>query len=56
MNKKKLRKTEPKINSSSFDVVFGFDMETDIGSYTPYYNGVQLGTPLLLDVSDKTKK
>lgn len=53
MNKKKLRKTEPKINSSSFDVVFGFDMETDIGSYTPYYNGVQLGTPLLLDVLEK---
>ena len=24
-----------------FDVVLGFDMETDVGSYTPYYEGVQ---------------
>ena len=24
-----------------FDVVFGFDMETDVGSFTDYYNGVQ---------------
>lgn len=38
---------------SSFDVVLGFDMETDIGSYTPYYQGVQNGTPLILEKLDK---
>ena len=27
-----------------FDVVFGFDMETDVGSFTPYYEGVKHGT------------
>lgn len=53
MNTINLSKTESKINTSSFDVVFGFDMETDIGSYTPFYNGVQLGTPLLLEVLKK---
>jgi peptidoglycan-N-acetylglucosamine deacetylase len=31
-------------------VVFGFDMETDIGSWTPFYNGLQKGTPRILDV------
>ncbi len=35
---------------AGFDVVFGFDMETDIGSYTPYYEGVRHGTLRLLDV------
>ena len=28
--------------------MFGFDMETDIGSFTPYYEGVKHGTPRLL--------
>lgn len=40
----------PAINSGSFDVVLGFDMETDIGSYTPFYEGVTHGTPLILEV------
>lgn len=31
-------------------VVFGFDMETDVGSWSPYYEGVQQGTPKLLDL------
>jgi len=35
---------------SRFDVVLGIDMETDIGSYTDHYDGVQLGTPKLLEV------
>ena len=30
-------------------VIFGFDMETDIGSWTPYYNGLIHGTPRILD-------
>ena len=28
-------------------VVIGVDTETDIGSFTPFYNGVEKGTPLL---------
>jgi len=31
-------------------VVIGIDMETDCGSWTPYYEGVDMGTPILLDV------
>lgn len=37
-------------DSTIFDVVLGFDMETDIGSYTPFYEGVQHGTPHILEV------
>jgi len=33
--------------------VFGFDMETDIGSWTPYYKGLVEGTPKLLDLLSK---
>jgi hypothetical protein len=36
-----------------FDVVLGFDMETDIGSYTPFYEGVQFGTQPILEVLDR---
>lgn len=31
-------------------VVFGFDMETDVGSWTPFYEGLQHGTPKMLEV------
>lgn len=41
--------------TTAFDVVLGFDMETDIGSYTPFYEGVRQGTPLILDVLEKYK-
>lgn len=34
-------------------VVFGIDMETDIGSWTPFYEGVAKGTPLLLNLFAK---
>ncbi|OGV64545.1 MAG: hypothetical protein A3K19_01270 [Lentisphaerae bacterium RIFOXYB12_FULL_65_16] len=34
-------------------VVFGFDMETDIGSWTPFYEGLQNGTPRILELLDK---
>ena len=34
-------------------VVFGIDMETDIGSWTPFYEGVTNGTPLLLNLFAK---
>ena len=33
--------------------VFGFDMETDIGSWTPWYNGFAEGTRAILGVLDK---
>jgi peptidoglycan-N-acetylglucosamine deacetylase len=36
-----------------FNVVFGIDMETDIGSWTPEYRGVREGTPLLLELFEK---
>jgi len=29
-------------------VIFGLDMETDVGSWTPFYEGLQHGTPRLL--------
>jgi hypothetical protein len=31
-------------------ILFGFDMETDIGSYLKSYRGVQRGTPMLLEI------
>jgi peptidoglycan/xylan/chitin deacetylase (PgdA/CDA1 family) len=31
-------------------VLFGVDMETDVGSFTPFYEGAKHGTPLLLDM------
>ncbi|MDD3926434.1 MAG: polysaccharide deacetylase family protein [bacterium] len=31
-------------------VMLGFDMETDIGSWTPYYEGLVHGTPRILEV------
>jgi peptidoglycan/xylan/chitin deacetylase (PgdA/CDA1 family) len=34
-------------------VVLGFDMETDIGSWTPYYEGLTKGTPRLIEVLGK---
>lgn len=37
-------------NDTKFDVIFGIDMETDIGSFTPFYEGVKHGTVDLLSV------
>lgn len=34
-------------------VIFGFDMETDIGSWTPFYEGLVNGTPEILNVLEK---
>ena len=33
--------------------VLGFDMETDIGSWTSGYEGMKHGTPIILDILDK---
>jgi len=34
-------------------VIFGFDMETDIGSWTPFHKGLIHGTPRILEVLAK---
>lgn len=39
----------------NLQVVLGFDMETDIGSWTPFYEGLQHGTPRILEVLDRNK-
>lgn len=41
-----------KAQTGGFDVVFGIDMETDIGSFTPFYEGVEHGTPRLLEIME----
>ena len=30
--------------------MLGFDCETDIGSFTPFYEGLREGTPVLFDI------
>lgn len=35
---------------TAFDIIIGLDMETDIGSFTDYYEGVLHGTPRLLEI------
>ena len=37
----------------SIKTVFGFDMETDIGSWTPWYNGFGPGTDAILSILEK---
>lgn len=37
-----------------FDVLLGIDVETDVGSFTPFYEGVRKGMPLLLDLFRET--
>jgi len=34
-------------------VVFGIDMETDVGNFTPFYEGVKYGTSILLNLFAK---
>ncbi len=38
---------------TTFDVILGIDMETDIGSFTDQYEGVRHGTPRLLEIMDR---
>jgi len=38
---------------AAIKAVLGFDMETDIGSWTSGYEGVKHGTPIILDILDK---
>ena len=53
-----MRKAQSSVKPSTgrdnaFDVVFGFDMETDIGSFTPFYEGVKHGTVHILKMLNK---
>lgn len=36
--------------TSDLTIIFGFDMETDVGSFTPFYEGLVHGTPEILKV------
>jgi len=38
---------------SKINVMLGFDMETDIGSWTPWYEGLVNGTPVILELLKK---
>jgi len=41
----------------NFKVIFGIDVETDVGSFTPFYEGVKRGVPILVDIfSEKNIK
>lgn len=40
---------------SKLQAVLGFDMETDIGSWTPHYEGLKYGTPVILDLLDRNQ-
>lgn len=43
-----------RVKAGDIITVFGFDMETDLGSWTPFYEGVNYGTPKILNVLGKT--
>ena len=38
---------------NKIQVIFGIDMETDVGSFTPFYEGTKNGTPILVDMFEK---
>ncbi|HHW47444.1 MAG TPA: polysaccharide deacetylase family protein [Clostridiaceae bacterium] len=38
------------MSAENIKAVFGIDMETDVGSFTPFYEGIKRGTPILLDM------
>ena len=38
---------------SELNVVIGLDMETDIGSFTPFYEGLKYGAPVILDIMSR---
>jgi peptidoglycan/xylan/chitin deacetylase (PgdA/CDA1 family) len=38
---------------SAFEVLLGFDMETDVGSWTPFHEGLRHGTPKVLELFRK---
>lgn len=38
---------------NTFEVLLGFDMETDVGSWTPFHEGLRHGTPKVLELFRK---
>lgn len=38
---------------TTFEVLLGFDMETDVGSWTPFHEGLRRGTPKVLEIFRK---
>lgn len=38
------------MQQNDLTVILGFDMETDVGSFTPFYEGLTKGTPLLMNL------
>lgn len=45
------------MDDNGISVVLGFDMETDVGSWTPFYEGLVNATPLLMNLlADKQVK
>lgn len=40
-------------NLNAFEVLLGFDMETDIGSWTPFHEGLRHATPKVLKLFEK---
>lgn len=38
---------------ANLEILFGFDMETDVGSWTPFHEGLRHATPLLIDLFQK---
>ncbi len=41
------------MESPKFEILFGFDMETDVGSWTPFHEGLRHATPLLIELFQK---
>ena len=39
--------------SDKIYVIYGIDMETDVGSFTPFYDGAKNGTPRLIELFKK---
>jgi peptidoglycan/xylan/chitin deacetylase (PgdA/CDA1 family) len=50
LTKENLARDVRKHDRQPLTVVLGFDMETDIGSWTPYYEGLKHGTPRMLQI------
>jgi len=42
------------VDMENVRVVIGIDVETDVGSWTPFYESVGKGIPLLLNLFERT--
>ena len=41
------------VKKETMRLMLGFDMETDIGSWTSFYEGFRAGAKVILDILDK---